>query len=263
MNNIFLKKFLGIHFSRYWLIYLFLGISLVYLFFSPQDSKKINRIIEGISLSYIAAYIFFLFLNVVSEYFAQKEAISVNRENFNTICVEITEVISIIKLFSNDNFENIIIPNEIKYVKYEDARIFFNPREEVTNSFIQIENSIMSINKLSSLSLPLELNAIIVKIEKNCKELSQNLKNLYDCLDKNYTAKIGIKDFSEYLLDLEDEYKLINQYLPTHNHLRKYEFLSSSEILEYQNYRQELLHKPEVQKIAHRGRIYLGKNRVQ
>lgn len=262
MNNIFLKKFLRVHFSKYWLIYLFLGISLIYLFFSPQNSNKINRIIEGVSLSYIAAYIFFLFLNVVSEYFAQKESISVNHENFNTICVKITEVISIIKLFSNDNFENIIIPNEIKYVKYEDARIFFNPREELTNSFVQIENSIISINKTSSLSLPLELDAIIVKIEKNCKELSQNLKSLYDCLDKNYTAKIGIKDFSEYLSDLENEYKLINQYLLTHNHLRKYEFLSDSEILEYQNYRQELLHNPEVQRIAHHGRIYFGKNRI-
>lgn len=263
MNNIFLKKFLRIHFEKYWLIYLILGISLIYLFFSPQDSKKINRIVEGISLSYIAAYIFFLFLNVVPEYFAQKESISINYDNFNTICIKITEIISIIKLFSNDNFDNIVLPNEIKYVKYEDARIFFNPREELSNSFSQIRNSILSIEKNSSLSLPLELNITLVKIEKNCKEFSQNLKCLYNCLDKNYMAKIGIKNFSEYLLDLENAYKLINQYLPTYNHLRKYDFLSSSEMLEYQNYRQELLSNTEVQKIAHRGQIYFGKNRIQ
>lgn len=263
MKNVFFKKFLKTHFNRYWLIYLFLIVNIIYLILEPQHTTKSNRILEGISLSYIAAYIFFMLLNVVSEYFVQKEAISLNSDHFNSICRGITDILSITKLFSDGNFSNISIPNETKYLKYDDAKTFFNPREELSNCFSQIINSIDCILEVPNISLPIELNTVIIRIKKNCKELIQNFKILYNCLDDGYTTKIGIKDFSEYLLDLESECKLINEYVHTTNCIKGYAFLSSSEIIDYQNYIKEFLNRFDGKKANCKGRIYLGKDRIQ
>ena len=83
--------------------------------------------------------------------------------------------------------------------------------------------------------LPLELCETLVSIEKNSKELSQKLKRYYRYVDNGESDKItiGIKDFSEYLLDLKNEYGGIKQYLFITNQIEEYVFLSKTEEDDY------------------------------
>lgn len=266
MSDIFLKKFLKTHFVKNWIIYLVLFFIVFYLIFSPQDSKKLNRIIEGVSLSYIAAYIFYIFLNVIAEYSMQKKALSVNKEFLRIICSEIAEILSTVKLFSGENFSNIQIPEGIVYVKRKEdnTRTFFAPRQHLEECFKIIEENIENINRLQYFSLPLELCETLVSIEKNSKELSQKLKRYYRYFDNGESDKItiGIKDFSEYLLDLKNEYGGIKQYLFITNQIEEYVFLSKTEEDDYQNYRQEILKIMPIKPDISTKKVYRGKDRI-
>lgn len=265
MSYVFFRKFLKTHFVKSRFIYVVLFFVVIYLIFSPQEGNKLNRIIEGMSISYIAAYIFYIFLNVMTEYFVQKKALLVNKEFLNAICSGIAEILSTIKLFSDENFSNIQIPDEIVYVKRKDnTKTFFVPRCHLEECFLQIEKNIKNINRFQYFSLPLELCEILVNIEKNSEKLSRNLKWYYGYFDNGESDKIiiGIRDFSEYLLDLKNEYEQIRQYLFIQNQIEGYVFLSKTEEKDYQNYRRKMLGAMSIKPDKSIKRVYRGKNRI-
>lgn len=130
--NKFTRLFLKDHLKQTWIAYILLIISIIYIFCISQfnNLNGLQRIFEGLSLSYIAAYMFYFFINLYPEYTKQKQGIITIKNELINIVVDMSIILGIVKSFSNDNYKNINLPNSTVYLKEQnsDEKNFFNPR---------------------------------------------------------------------------------------------------------------------------------------
>ena len=134
--NKFTLLFWKDHFIQTFVAYIFLLISCIAIWLSPQlkDFENLQKIIDGLSISYIAAFIFYYLINLFPEYTRQKQGIITIKNELNNIAMNIRDILSIFKSFSSDNCYKVNLPNSIIYVKEKDSewKNFFNPREELS-----------------------------------------------------------------------------------------------------------------------------------
>ena len=264
--NFFRKRYFSNHRKANWLVYFIMSIFILYLFLDViyEFTYKGSQIIEGVILSYISAYIFYLVLNVYVDYKKEKNSLTIKEGNLSSIARDINAVWAIIKCFSNSNFTTIKIPNKEVYLKYNNGKTFFNPREEIRMNINSIKNNINEMSKKYFFELSYELNYSLNNIEKCIDELNEKLKVYYDCFDKNYSFdKIGIRDLSECLDELYKECHLISCYVSIN--LKKYEYqeLTPKEKNKYQQEIQDiLLSKRIIKQVGFKGRIYQGGTRI-
>lgn len=258
--NKFTELFLKDHFRQTWIAYIFLTISILSICYM---SKFINltgsqRILEGVSLSYIAAYMFYFFINLYPEYTKQKQGIITIKNELINIVVDISIILGIVKSFSKDNYTNINLPNSIVYLKEQnsDEKNFFNPREELNSYIFSLHKELNNI-KMKYCVLPIDLIIILNEIEK--LDIGQKLKSLYDCLDKGYEA--NIHGFPDCFIKIEELFNKFEQYDVNPRNVKIYRLMTEQEI---NKYKEEIANiKSQVNYISHNGRIYKGSTRIQ
>ena len=254
----FNKYFMKSHFMQNWLVYVLLVLAIVYLFITvnQSDLSSFFRVLENISLSYIAAYIFYLFVNLIPSYFQQKNALLTVEKELNHIVIDIFSILSILQTFSKDNYEDFFIPNAIVYLEDSNSKTFFNPRDELEDYTKRLNQELASI-KTKYCLLPVDIIVTLNTIEQT--ELQQKLKSLYQSIDKKYTAKIY--EFPECLYILENASYDILKYFNKSQKIEKYKIMNEEEVIQYKQEQQEVI--PYIKAIEHRGRIYKGSMRIK
>ena len=258
--NKFTWLFFKDHFKQTWVAYILLIISILSICYMAKfiNLTATKRILEGFSLSYIAAFVFYCLVNLFPEYTKQKQGIISIRNELTNIVVDIRIILGIVKSFSNDNYKNINLPNNIVYLKVQNGngKNFFNPREEL-NSYISSLHKELNSIKIKYCVLPINLIVMLNEIEK--LDIGQKLKSLYNCLDKKYEA--NIHGFPDCFIKIEELFPKFEQYNANTRNITIYQLMNEQEINQYKEEINNV--KNQVNYISHNGRIYKGNTRIQ
>lgn len=261
MKIAFVKKYVTQHIKDYKIMYLSLLVAIIYVTCFIECQSNIHRIIEGICLSIFAAYLFFLFITVIPDFFNTKKALTISEENFRLIVIEAFDVFGILSVFSAKNYQDLQIPNNIQYMKYDNGQTFFNPREELKSKLNIIEHNIYEIHT-GHLVLPIKLLEDLNVIQKKCKELSDYLNSSYICTDDNLSVdKIGKKDLSDIIKELRYSVDNIKSYFMFDIKQRLYYLMSELEIKKYNKMRADTMLSLPPNKRGNR--VYKGGTRIE
>lgn len=259
--NKFIWLFFKDHFQQTWIAYVFLIISIIYVFYISQidNLNGLQRIFEGFSLSYIVAYMFYIFINLYPEYIKERQGIITIENELNNIVINISHILGIIKSFSNEDYTNINLLNYPIYVQERNNKWknFFNPRHELTMYINSLQKELNNI-KIKYCVLPINLISILNKIEK--LDINEKLKNIYFCLDREY-YDIKIQGIPECFIELEKVVEEVEQFGIIPISIITYDVLTEQEKQEYLKEIDDI--KTHVDCKSLNGRIYKGGTRIQ
>ena len=227
--NKFTVSFIKDHIKQTWRAYLLLFISIACIIYTMQFTAitGYHRIMEGIALSYIAACIFYYFVNLYPEYTKQKQGIITIENELNNIVINISHILGIIKSFSDENYTNINLPDDFIYVKERKFKWknFLNPRRELNMYIEKLQKELNNI-KIKYCVLPINLISILNKIER--LDLADKLKSIYFCLDKKYD-NMQIQGIPDCFIELEKAINEIKQFGINSVSIIIYEILTEQE----------------------------------
>ena len=250
----FLRFFIK-HVIEAWLLYLLLLVASLYLIFFDN-----NRIVEGLCLSFIAAYIFFALNDLFVRYKKEKQGLCVSQGQFTGIVHSIQNSLRIIDVFPKKNGDCKDIPTDVQYFKDGKSKNFFVPAIEIMTELEAVKKHYNLIRE-QNMQLPVELmrdaNLIMAKVDELINYLNSSIrynKSNIKCTVKMYSSFECIsKELQKLCNNVGKYYKI---WKPS-----KLTLMTESEKEEYIKQNQETL-KQIPAKLLQGYRLYKGTNRV-
>lgn len=189
----------------------------------------------------------------------KKKSIITIENELDNIVINISNILGIIKSFSNDGYTNINLPNHPIYLKEQNFnwKTFFNPRSELTMYINKLQNELNKI-KIKYCVLPINLISILNKIDK--LNIAQKLNNIYFCIDKRY-YDITISGVPDCFIELEKIVNEIKKFGIQSIHINIFKKLNEHEEQEYIKEINDI--KTHINCKLHNGKIYKGYTRIQ
>ena len=248
---VFLKR----HMLEAWLLYVLLFIAVVCLTISSSC-----RIVEGLALSFIAAYIFFSVNDLSVRYQKERKGLLVSHTQFVHMVNNIQKSIDIIELFPKINDKCVCVPSNTQYFKCDDSKNFFCPKLEIKGNLDKAKKYINEI-KEQNMQLPVDLLRDLNLISIQVDELQNYLKRAEEYANKNVEYEVVFTPSYEEIKDeLEQLCKKIGKYFVLFKR-KRWILMNEEEKNEYIKQNREILKTIPKQELIGK-RIYKGTTRI-